>query len=95
VTATLGVYSSHTYGSRNLEGGLAADLNADGRPELLVPTTDRRVLNAVRRTPAGAETAWELPIDGPLTTNLTGVTLDGGRIAVGAGTAAGVRIWQA
>jgi hypothetical protein len=31
----------HTYGSRNLDGGLAADLDADGRTELLVPTTDR------------------------------------------------------
>ena len=94
VVATLSGFASHTYGSRNLDGGLAADLDADGRPELLVPTTDRRTLAAVRRTETGATTAWSLPLDGELETNLTGVALGDGRVAVGAGTADGVRVWQ-
>ena len=59
-----------------------------------MPTTDRRTLAAVRRTETGATTAWSLPLDGELETNLTGVALGDGRVAVGAGTADGVRVWQ-
>lgn len=94
VTATHEGFASHTYASRNLDGGLAADLDADGRPELLVPTTGRERLAAVRRTPDGAETAWGLSLDAALATNVAGVALGDGRLAVGAGTPDGVRIWQ-
>ncbi|AXG09344.1 hypothetical protein DU484_05375 [Haloplanus rubicundus] len=94
VTATHEGYASHTYGSRNVDGGLAADLDGDGRPELLVPTADRRTLAAVRRTGRDAERAWTLPLGGELRTNVAGVALDDGRLAVGAGTADGVRVWQ-
>ncbi len=95
VVATLRGFRSHTYGSRNLDGALAADLDADGRVELLVPTTRRTDLAAVARTADGAAVQWRLPLDGGLRTNLAGVTLDGGGVAVGAGTADGVRVWQA
>jgi hypothetical protein len=94
VTAAHEGYASHTYGSRNVDGGLAADLDGDGRPELLVSTTDRRALAAVRRTSGGVERVWTLPLGGDLVTNVAGVARDGGRLAVGAGTAEGVRIWQ-
>ena len=94
VTATLSGFASHTYGSRTLDGGLAADFDGDGRTELLVPRTDRRRLAAVRRTGDGAERAWSLPLGGRLTTNLTGVALADGRIAVGAGGDGAVRVWQ-
>jgi hypothetical protein len=94
VTATHEGFASHTYASRNLDGGLAADLDSDGTPELLVPTTDRETLAAVPRTSDGAETAWDLSLAGALATNVAGVALDDGRVAVGAGTLDGVRIWQ-
>ena len=94
VTATLSGFASHTYGSRTLDGGLAADFDGDGRTELLVPRTDRRRLAAVRRTGDGAERAWSLPVGGRLTTNLTGVALADGRIAVGAGGDGAVQVWQ-
>ncbi|WP_251329437.1 hypothetical protein [Haloplanus pelagicus] len=94
VTATTEGYATHTYGSRNLDGGLAADLDADGRTELLVPTTDRRTLEAVRRTADGAAAAWSLSLGGSLATNVGGVALDDGGVAVGAGTPDGVRVWQ-
>jgi hypothetical protein len=94
VTATSQGYSSHTYGSRNIDGALAGDLDGDGSLELLVPVTARERLDAVRRTPAGTTVALSLSLDGTLTTNVTGVELDDGGIAVGAGTANGVRIWQ-
>lgn len=93
VTATIAGYASHTYGSRTLDGGLAADLDGDGRTELLVPTTDRRHLDAVRRTADGARAAWSLPLDGRLVTNVAGVALEDG-VAVGAGTEDAVRVWQ-
>jgi len=95
VTATEQGYASHTYGSRNLDGGLAADLDGDGATELLVPSTDRRTLGALRRTDSGARTAWSLSLGGRLTTNLTGVGLTEDRVAIGGGTPTGVRIWQA
>jgi len=73
---------------------LAGDLDDDGQPELLVPTTDRWTLAALRRIDGGTATAWSVDLDGPLTTNLTGVSLAEGSAAVGAGTADHVRIWQ-
>jgi len=94
VVATKQGYSSHTYGSRNLDGGLAGDLDGDGRPELLVPTTPRQELAVLQRTDGGVAQAVSLPLGGRLTTNVAGIALDGGRIAVGAGTTNGVRVWQ-
>ena len=79
VTATHGRYASHTYGSRNVDGGLAADLHGDGRSELLLPTADHRALAAVRRASGGVERAWTLPLGGNLATNVVGVALDDGR----------------
>jgi hypothetical protein len=86
--------STHTYGSHNVDGGLAADLDADGRPELLVPNARRDELLAIRRTAGGAAVAWRRALGGTLRTNLAGVALPDGGVAVGAGTAAGVRVWQ-
>jgi hypothetical protein len=93
ITATRQGYASHTYGSRILAGGLAVDATAADRPALLVPTSDRRTLAGLVRTADGTEGALSLSLGGRLTTNLTGTTLDDGRVAVGAGTTAGVRIW--
>jgi hypothetical protein len=93
VRTTLRGFRSHTYGSRSLDGALAADLDGDGAAELLVPTTGRDELAAVGRTADGAAVDWRLPLDGTLRTNLAG-TADGEGVAVGAGTAGGVRVWQ-
>lgn len=94
VSATLSGFRSHTYGSRNIDGAVAGDLNGDGRVELLVPTTDRRELAAVRRSAGDASVVWRRALGGRLATNLTGVTLPDGRVAVGAGTGETVRVWQ-
>jgi len=94
VTATVDGLASHAYGSRVIDGAVAADFDGDGTVEALVPTTARDALAAARRTPDGATIAWRLPLGGRLTTNVTGVALRDGRVAVGAGTADGVRIWQ-
>jgi hypothetical protein len=86
-------YSSHAMGSRNLDGGLAGDLDGDGRIELLVPTADRRKLGAVRRTQDGAEGVWEVGLGGELATNL-GAVASGGRVTVAAGWDGAVRFWS-
>jgi len=94
VRATVDGVSSHTYGSRNLGGAVAADLDTDGTVELLVPTTDRRRLMAVSRTSSDARIQWEWELGGPLTSNLTGVGLADGGIAVGAATTDELLVWS-
>jgi hypothetical protein len=95
VRAAVDGVSSHTYGSRNLDGAVAADFDNDGTVELLVPTTDRHRLVAVSRTSSDARIQWEWEVDAPLTSNLTGVGLDDGGVAVGAATAEDVFVWSA
>ena len=94
VVGSVSGYSSHTIGSRVLDGVVAGDFDGDGRPEPLVPDDSRTHLGAVRRTEGGAQEAWKLPIGGTLTTNVTGTRLADGGVAVGVGHAEGVRIWQ-
>ena len=94
VTARRAGYSTHTYGSRVLDGALAGDLDADGTVELLLPQTSRRRLDAVRRSgDDGTRVVWSLPLGGRLTTNVAGVSTGEG-VAVAAGTADGVRVWH-
>jgi hypothetical protein len=94
VRATVDGVSSHVYGSRNLGGAIAADLDTDGAVELLVPATDRHRLLAVARTSSAAQIQWEWDLGAQLTSTITGVALDDGGIAVGAATANEVFIWS-
>lgn len=93
VVATADGVSSHTYGSRILSGAIAGQFS-NGATELLVPTVKRDALVAVRRESDGASPAWRLALDGPLTSNVTGISLKDG-MAVGAATAETVSVWQA
>jgi hypothetical protein len=92
IAATRPGYASHTYGSRNLDQALAADVTDAGRPALVVPTTDRRTLAVVRRTRDGTAVPLSLGLGGRLRTNVVAVAHDDG-VAVGAGTGDGVRVW--
>ena len=94
LTSRVPGFSSHVIGSRNLDMGLAADLDGDGQVELLVPSQDGTALGAIRRTEDGAEAAWTVPLGGRLSTNLAAATLSDGSLAVGAGRSDGVlRLW--
>lgn len=92
--AHIGGYTSHRIASRNMDMAVAGDFDGDGQTELLLPGTAFRSLGAIRRTAAGAEVAWTLPVDGMIATNLAAVELADGGIAVGVGRADGVlRLW--
>jgi hypothetical protein len=93
ITATHQGVSSHSYGSRILDGGIAADVDAADRTELLVPTADRDAVAAVTRTADGTETAWTLPLPGRIATNLAGLTRPDG-LAIAAGDDRTVRVWH-
>lgn len=93
VRARLPGYSTHAFGSRILDGGLAGDADGDGRIELVVPTGSRETLAGIRRTDGGATEAWRVPLGGALATNLAGVDGADG-FAVGAGLRDGrIRVW--
>lgn len=92
VVATLDGFSTHTYGSRILDGALAGDLEGDGETEVLVPTGDRTTLAAVRREGDGATVAWRKPLAAPVRSNVAGLAAGG--VAVGAATAESVFVWQ-
>ena len=87
--------TSHTIGSRNLDMGIAGDLDGDGQPELVVFDQSFTEFTAMRRTVDGIEIAWQTPVGGKAATNLASVNLDGG-ISLGVGRDDGVlRIWLA
>tara|TARA_Y100001001_G_scaffold93946_1_gene91648 strand:- start:1257 stop:1613 length:357 start_codon:yes stop_codon:yes gene_type:complete len=50
--------TSHPVFSRNLDMGLAGDLDSDGQPELVVFAQLFREVVALRRTPYGGAVAW-------------------------------------
>ena len=86
--------TSHKLGSRNLDLAAAGDFDGDGTIELLLPSPDLTELVAIRRSSSGAEYAWHLPIDGQMSTNLAGVTLPDGMIAIAVGRTDGVlKFW--
>ena len=95
IVARGGEYLSHTLYSRNLDAARAGDLDGDGSWELLLPDSSYTALEAVRRTKGGVETAWRLPLDGTLATNLASATDSQGRVALAVGTLEGeLRIWR-
>jgi len=85
--------TSHLLFSRNLDMGLAADLDGDGQPELVVFDQPFMEIKALRRTGDGVVLAWQTPVGGKAVTNLAAVNTGGG-IALGVGREDGVlRIW--
>jgi hypothetical protein len=88
-------YTSHVIGSRNLDMGLAGDFDGDGLVEVVLPNQALTSLGAVRHEAQGAVVAWELPIDGLVSTNLAGLALVDGSLALGVGLQDGrIRVWS-
>ncbi|MEM6284025.1 MAG: hypothetical protein AAF787_17670 [Chloroflexota bacterium] len=88
-------YTSHAIGSRNLDMGVAADFNGNGKPELVVTDHARQNVTAVENTQQGVTEVWRLPLDNTITTNIAAITLPDGTLALAVGNRSGVlRIWQ-
>jgi hypothetical protein len=94
IVASLGGYTSHTIGSRNLDMAVAGDFNGDGQLEIVVADQSRQTINGLQHTTDGVEPVWSLPLAGRLTTNLAAVTLPDGRLGLAAGTEEGrIHVW--
>ena len=86
-------YTSHVIGTRNLDMVLTGDLDGDGLAEVLLPTQDLTALGIIKHTESGAEAIAELPLDGPLSSNLAGIETSQG-LAIAAGTENGtIYLW--
>jgi hypothetical protein len=94
VVDSLSGYSSHRIGSRNLDGALAGDFNGDDVIELVVPDQTQTNLHGIQFSEDGLTSIWNVPLGGRLSTNLVGLELADGRLALGAGTENQIlRIW--
>ena len=94
ITAAEAGFSSHTFGSRILDSAVAGQFDGNDATQLLVPTSARDELAAVRRVAGSVTTDWALALGGRLASNVTGTTLPDGRVAVGASNGQTVRVWQ-
>ncbi len=79
VAASEASFTTHVIGSRNLDLGVAVDVDGDGRPEVVVPSAQRDQLFALRPTEAGsdgtlgvlgADVVQTMDLDGRMVTNL-------------------------
>lgn len=74
-------YTSHRIGSRNLDLGIVADADGDGRLDVVLPNDRRTELGVVTRVDsgeaeeAGAETVATVELPGQLTTNVAAVAV--------------------
>ncbi|MFC1693498.1 hypothetical protein ACFL1R_08340 [Candidatus Latescibacterota bacterium] len=85
IEATLSGFTSHEYGSRNLDMAIVGDFDNDGLMELLLPSESFMEFGAIRRTYESAEVLWRIPVGGIITTNIASVTLPGSTIGLGVG----------
>ena len=94
VVARVPGFSSHMIRSRNLDMALAADVDADGRIEVLVPNQQFDTLGAIRRTTDDAEVIWRIPVGGRLSTNMAAVPTADNAFILGVGHSANmIRLW--
>jgi hypothetical protein len=87
--ASLAGYSSHMLGSPNLDMALLADVDGDGRADVVVPTQDRRALGLLARTADGFGELARLDLEGELVTNVAATPTATGDLVLAAGTADG------
>ena len=89
-------FTSHTFGSRNLDMALAADADGDGRIEVVVPNQAMNALGLLRRTAEGVMVVAQVELPGTLSTNVAAAAHRNGFVSFAAGTGDGVlRMWPA
>src|SRR5262245_25407866 len=70
-------YSSHVVGSRNLDQAVIADLDGDGRPEVVLPRLSRDGLVGLQPEGARFLERWSLELRSPVQSNLGVADVDG------------------
>ncbi|MEM9465140.1 MAG: hypothetical protein AAGA90_07190 [Actinomycetota bacterium] len=87
-------YTNHVLGSRNLDLGIVADPDGDGRLEVVVPTSDRRAVGVVARTAAGTDEEFRVDLGARLSSNLGAIDHPDGGATYAIGTEDGrIRFW--
>ena len=94
VAASAGAFTSHPIRTRNLDMGIAVDVNVDGAVDALVSAFERDRLIGMTRSnePGGWTVVGEVPLPGTLTSNVA--VSDFGEPAIAAGAGATLRIWR-
>mgnify|MGYP001821984155 CR=1 FL=1 len=88
-------FTSHAIGSRELEGGVAIDMDGDGDLELVIPTQDRRELVAIGLEDGEAVVEWRAGLGGRVSSNIA-VGMRNGVPTIAVGVANGtVYFWSA
>lgn len=70
-------YSSHLFGSRNEEQAFIADLDGNGRPEVILPRQSRDALAALELEGGRLVERWSVPLRSPVESNLVAADLSG------------------
>jgi hypothetical protein len=82
-SAALGVvaqapgFASHAVGSRNQDQALLADLDGNGRPEVVLPRQSRVALAALELDGSRWVERWSVTLRGPVESNLAAADVDG------------------
>jgi hypothetical protein len=85
---------SHVLGSRNMDQVAIADLDGNGRPEVVVPVQARDAVLGVELAGNRFVDRWRLPLGGPIISNVVVADLDGdGRLDLAVADAAGLRVF--
>ena len=77
VAAQVAGFSSHAAGSRNQDQAVIADLDGNGRPEVIVPRHSRETLVSLELDGSRFVERWSINLRGPIESNLVIVDVDG------------------
>jgi hypothetical protein len=77
VVAQVAGFSSHAAGSRNEDQALVADLDGNGRPEVIVPRQSRETLVSLEVDGARFVERWSINLRGAIESNLLVADVDG------------------
>lgn len=92
--ASIGGFTSHELGSRNLDMAIVADADGDGRFEVVIPNQRRTELAGIQRTDDGAAVVWSVELEGEIVTNIAAADI-GGSLVLAVGTDDGrLLVWD-
>jgi hypothetical protein len=93
--ATAAEFTTHVFGTGNLDMGIVADGDGDGRLDVIVPTQDRRSLTVLTRSAQGVDASAPIDVGARVVTNLSAALVAEGQVAFGIGTEDGwLHLWE-